>query len=443
MGEDVVIRAEGLGKKYVIGHEAERERYTVLRDVIVGAARNAWIKTKDVIHGRAIVAGDTTEEFWALRNVSFDVRPGEVMGVIGRNGAGKSTLLKILSRITEPTEGRVTIRGRVASLLEVGTGFHSELSGRENIFLNGAILGMSRLEIKAKFDEIVAFAGVERFLDTPVKRYSSGMYVRLAFAVAAHLEPEILLVDEVLAVGDTEFQARCLRKMHEVADGGRAVLFVSHNISAIQQLCSSGLLLDGGNVTYCGAVNETISSYMRSMERVREQALAQRSDRKGDSRLRIVDVTLHDEQGERIGAALCGQPLRLRLHYTSTFSGTDHAIDAAFNLTNSAGVLLTCFANIQTGLTRLPLHREGYFECYWPKVSLRSGAYNSTIFIGVDGTCSDWLQNAFRLEIEDGDFFNTGHLVPRDHGEVVFEQRWSSSSYAEAAAIGRTGEWSS
>src|SRR5438477_1874554 len=229
MTSDVVIRAEGLGKKYVIGHTAERERYVALRDVLVRGAHNLWRKTADMARGRAIVAGDTIEEFWALRDVSFEVRRGEVLGIIGRNGAGKTTLLKILSRITEPSEGRVTIRGRVASLLEVGTGFHPELSGRENIYLNGAILGMTRAEIRQKFDEIVAFAEVEKFLDIPVKRYSSGMYVRLAFAVAAHLEPEVLVVDEVLAVGDAEFQKRCLGKMSEIASGGRTVLFVSHN----------------------------------------------------------------------------------------------------------------------------------------------------------------------------------------------------------------------
>ena len=217
MADDVVIRAEGLGKKYIIGHQAERERYVALRDVLARTAQSAWRKTLDMARGRAIVAGDTTEEFWALKDVNFEVKRGEVVGIIGRNGAGKTTLLKILSRITEPTEGQVTIKGRVASLLEVGTGFHPELTGRENIYLNGAILGMTRAEIKRKFDEIVAFAEVERFLDTPVKRYSSGMYVRLAFAVAAHLEPEILVVDEVLAVGDAEFQKKCLGKMDEVA----------------------------------------------------------------------------------------------------------------------------------------------------------------------------------------------------------------------------------
>ncbi|MGB8061733.1 MAG: polysaccharide ABC transporter ATP-binding protein [Candidatus Sulfotelmatobacter sp.] len=260
MADDIVIRAESLGKKYVIGHEAQRERYVALRDVIARGARNAWRMAADMAKGRIVVSGDAVEEFWALKGVSFEVKRGEVLGIIGRNGAGKSTLLKILSRITEPTEGRVTIKGRVASLLEVGTGFHPELTGRENIFLNGAVLGMARAEIKRKFDEIVAFAEVEKFLDTPVKRYSSGMYVRLAFAVAAHLEPEILVVDEVLAVGDAEFQKKCLGKMQDVAGHGRTVLFVSHNMAAIQRLCSEALVLNAGRVF---ALNKDINRCIR------------------------------------------------------------------------------------------------------------------------------------------------------------------------------------
>src|SRR5256712_2379895 len=214
---EVVIRAENLGKKYVIGHEAEDGRYVALRDVLMYNGRSMWQKTKDLVRGNPFVHGENLEDVWALRDINFEIRQGEVVGIIGRNGSGKSTLLKVLSRITEPTEGRVSIRGRVSSLLEVGTGFHPELTGRENIFLNGAILGMTRAEIRRKFDEIVAFAEIEKFLDTPVKRYSSGMYVRLAFAVAAHLEPEILLVDEVLAVGDAAFQSKCIGRMSEVA----------------------------------------------------------------------------------------------------------------------------------------------------------------------------------------------------------------------------------
>jgi lipopolysaccharide transport system ATP-binding protein len=227
--------------------------------------RNMARKAIDVFRGRQVVQGDSVEEYWALKDVSFEVNEGEVLGIIGKNGAGKSTLLKILSRITEPTAGRVTLRGRVASLLEVGTGFHPELTGRENIFLNGAILGMGRAEIRKKFDEIVAFAEVEKFLDTPVKRYSSGMYVRLAFAVAAHLEPEILIVDEVLAVGDAEFQKKCLGKMNDVSRlGGRTVLFVSHNMTAIRSLCSNSLLLVDGVLAGKGPADAIIDTYLQA-----------------------------------------------------------------------------------------------------------------------------------------------------------------------------------
>ncbi len=262
MTDDIVIRAEGLGKKYLIGHEAERGRYVALRDVIARNARNALRMAADMARGRIVVPGDTVEEVWALKDISFEVKRGEVLGIIGRNGAGKSTLLKVLSRITEPSEGRVTIKGRVASLLEVGTGFHPELTGRENIYLNGAILGMTRAEIKRKFDEIVAFAEVEKFLDTPVKRYSSGMYVRLAFAVAAHLEPEILVVDEVLSVGDAEFQKKSLGKMNEVAGHGRTVLFVSHNLPAVTALCSSAMLLKSGGLIFRGASDDVVTKYL-------------------------------------------------------------------------------------------------------------------------------------------------------------------------------------
>jgi lipopolysaccharide transport system ATP-binding protein len=216
-----------------------------------------------MLRGRAIISGDTTEEFWALKDIDFEVKRGDAVGIIGRNGAGKSTLLKVLSRITDPTEGRVEIRGRVASLLEVGTGFHPELTGRENIYLNGAILGMKRAEIRRKFDEIVAFAEIEKFLDTPVKRYSSGMYMRLAFAIAAHLEPEILIVDEVLAVGDTEFQKKCLGRMDEVARGGRTVLFVSHNMTALRNLCGQALMLTKGRCSGLGPSDVIISNYLR------------------------------------------------------------------------------------------------------------------------------------------------------------------------------------
>jgi ABC-type polysaccharide/polyol phosphate transport system ATPase subunit len=260
---DTVIIVENLSKRYLVGHEST-DRAT-LRDSIVRYARGFAGKATSVVRGQHLVQGDEVEEFWALKNVSFEIKRGEVVGIIGRNGAGKSTLLKILSHITKPTEGRVSLRGRAASLLEVGTGFHQELTGRENIFLNGAILGMTRAEVARKFDEIVAFAEVDRFLDTPVKRYSSGMYVRLAFAVAAHLEPEILVVDEVLAVGDTEFQKKCLGKMDEVSRReGRTVLLVSHNLAAVSELADRALLLNAGSLVVDGPVAQAVSTYLSS-----------------------------------------------------------------------------------------------------------------------------------------------------------------------------------
>jgi lipopolysaccharide transport system ATP-binding protein len=263
---NIAIVAENLSKAYLVGHQSgHRESYTALRDVLAREARTFARKGLDLIRGRQIMEGDEVEEFWALQDVSFELKQGEVLGIIGRNGAGKSTLLKILSRITEPTRGRVILRGRVACLLEVGTGFHPELTGRENIFLNGAILGMTREEIKTKFDEIVAFAEVERFLDTPVKRYSSGMYVRLAFAVAAHLEPEILIVDEVLAVGDADFQKKCLGKMSHVARDGRTVIFVSHNLNAVERLCQRVLWLDAGQLLgVFDDVRDAVAVYSKS-----------------------------------------------------------------------------------------------------------------------------------------------------------------------------------
>jgi lipopolysaccharide transport system ATP-binding protein len=254
---DTVIRVENLGKKYIIGHQ-QQERYTALRDVITNKVKSIG----SLINPKAKNENPAFEEFWALKDVSFDIKQGDRVGIIGRNGAGKSTLLKILSRITEPTTGSIKIKGRVASLLEVGTGFHPELTGRENIFLNGAILGMGKEEIKRKFDEIVAFAEVEKFLDTPVKRYSSGMYVRLAFAVAAHLEPEILIVDEVLAVGDAAFQKKCLGKMEDVAEKeGRTVLFVSHNMSSITKLCTTSLWLHRGEIKAYSETKKVVQSY--------------------------------------------------------------------------------------------------------------------------------------------------------------------------------------
>jgi lipopolysaccharide transport system ATP-binding protein len=310
MNGQTVIRAEGLGKKYMIGASADKGRYLALRDVLAQVAKSAWRKVRKF--GHSPTSSLDPEEFWALQNINFDLKSGEVLGIIGRNGAGKSTLLKILSRITEPSMGRVTIRGRVASLLEVGTGFHPELTGRENIYLNGAILGMKRNEIRRKFDEIVAFAEVERFLDTPVKRYSSGMYMRLAFAVAAHLEPEILVVDEVLAVGDAEFQKKCLNKMGEVASEGRTVLFVSHNLAAIAELCTRALLLRKGEIDCIGTPDEVVAAYIEQSNTSKIGEWVSHTSRDLTVRIRVSNDSLTDvhQSGSPLDLSITSQASR-------------------------------------------------------------------------------------------------------------------------------------
>jgi lipopolysaccharide transport system ATP-binding protein len=317
---DFAVRVENLGKKYRLSHHASHEirKYTALRDVMAEAVtapfRALWranSQTANKDHASA-----TSEDFWALKDVSFDIKQGEVVGIIGRNGAGKSTLLKILSRITDPTTGRVEIEGRVASLLEVGTGFHPELTGRENIYLNGTILGMKRAEIKKKFDEIVAFAEVGKFLDTPVKHFSSGMYVRLAFAVAAHLEPEILIVDEVLAVGDVEFQKKCLGKMQDVAKGGRTVLFVSHNMEAIDRLTSRCLLLKSGRVSLDCNTAEAVKSYLHQKLQS-SQNLGEFRSASIPGALSIAEVWTETLSGEKATTFRQGEPFRIFLRVTS------------------------------------------------------------------------------------------------------------------------------
>lgn len=308
-----IITVENLSKSYLVSHQSVRsENYTALRDVVGRNLKSFGRKAWDMARGRQIVQGDETEEFWALKDLSFEIKQGAVAGIIGRNGAGKSTLLKILSRITEPTTGRVTLRGRVASLLEVGTGFHPELSGRENIFLNGAILGMTRSEIKRKFDEMVDFAGVEKFLDTPVKRYSSGMYVRLAFAVAAHLDPEILVVDEVLAVGDTEFQKKCLGKMRDVSGQGRTVLFVSHNMSSIASLCDRAILLNQGKILLDGPTTDVILFHLSHSSTGVD--FDERSA-KGDENGQLLQAWTETEIGERSTSFRLDQAVTIVMEY--------------------------------------------------------------------------------------------------------------------------------
>lgn len=313
---DLVIRAENLGKKYTIGHQSDRDQYSTLRDTMMSQARGLWRKTKDLVRGKPILGGQVFEEVWALKGVNLQIHRGETVGIIGRNGAGKSTMLKILSRITEPSTGRVSIKGRVASLLEVGTGFHPELTGRENIYLNGAILGMTRDEIRRKFDEIVAFAEVERFLDTPVKRYSSGMYVRLAFAVAANLEPEILLIDEVLAVGDARFQKKCLGKMEDVAKEGRTVLFVSHNMGMITSLCRTAILLENGELVKQGNSSETVLYYYCDGKSSPHSVNFNGADRRvGDSLATLLEAWIEDCDGNRVPDVDIRSPFKIKMRY--------------------------------------------------------------------------------------------------------------------------------
>lgn len=359
---DSIITVENLGKSYLVGHQsAAREKYTAFRDVLARSAKEFARKTKDILQGKQVIQGDEVEEFWALKNVSFEVCRGEVVGIIGRNGAGKSTLLKILSRITEPTEGRVTIEGRVASLLEVGTGFHPELTGRENIFLNGAILGMKRDEIKSKFDEIVAFAEVEKFLDTPVKRYSSGMYVRLAFAVAAHLEPEILIVDEVLAVGDLGFQRKCLGKMQDVAGNGRTVLFVSHNMDAVRRLCSRGILLRNGSVVFngetCQAVEQMIKVNTSQNKRIDLKSSPRSRELRGKATLLSVEMSSPPS------AAPWDLPFGEKLSFIANFEAHESFKDfvVGASIFSISGVEIS--SNLSSHSLKLQEVKKGIYSC--------------------------------------------------------------------------------
>jgi lipopolysaccharide transport system ATP-binding protein len=422
---DIVIKAENLGKKYVIGHQAENVRYLALRDVLVQNARNFWHKTTDLLRGNPIIQGATHEEVWALREVSFEVQRGEVLGIIGRNGAGKSTLLKVLSRITEPSAGRVTIKGRVASLLEVGTGFHPELTGRENIYLNGAILGMTRVEIKRKFDEIVAFAEVEKFLDTPVKRYSSGMYVRLAFAVAAHLEPEILIVDEVLAVGDAQFQKKCLGKMEDVGKEGRTVLFVSHNMTAIQQLCGSGILLRDGIVRDTGSIEKVIETYLNDSTSIGKESIGDipRTGHDYGVIARFINAWPLNSKGERTTSFMSGEDISFDLEIKafenvdnlSIVAGLDTYMDYRITtvLSEEAGML---FSSDKDAVISINLK--------FPKLHLKPGTYSLTLGIRRNKVTFDQVVKAIHFEVSEvstNSRFRESHLL----GDVLVESTWN------------------
>ncbi len=414
-----VISVSNLGKRYIIGHEA---RHDTLRDTLAHGARGLlkrWL-------GRG-AAARTKEEFWALRDVSFEVNQGDVVGIIGRNGAGKSTLLKILSRITEPTTGSVRLRGRVASLLEVGTGFHPELSGRENIFLNGAILGMSREEIRRKFDEIVAFAEVERFLDTPVKHYSSGMYVRLAFAVAAHLEPEILIVDEVLAVGDAQFQRKCLGKLHEVSRAsGRTVLLVSHNLSAIRNICSEGAYLESGRLVTNADVATCLKAYLQRSAGS-DGGLKASTRRSGDGRIRFTGFHAEDAAGRRITSMPSGTECAFVFQFKSHVLQPGHTVDVGFGLHAPTGERLLLLYASMMGREFTALPSAGEFRCKLANLPLAAGRYFIFPRIEVNGSEADFPQDGIgSIDVEECDFYGSGRTMgPKGHAPYLIRGIWS------------------
>jgi homopolymeric O-antigen transport system ATP-binding protein len=402
---DVAIRVDGLSKQYQIG--GDRKPYKTIRESITDIALNPLRRLRA---GLSADAPHGEHPFWALKDVSFEVKRGEVVGIIGRNGAGKSTLLKILSRITEPTEGEVEIAGRVGSLLEVGTGFHPELTGRENIYLNGAILGMKRSEIDRRFDEIVGFSEIERFLETPVKHYSSGMYTRLAFAVAAHLEPEILIVDEVLAVGDAAFQKKCLGKMGDVARHGRTVLLVSHNMAAIENLCPTSVLLSGGRIADQGCTRNVIRSYLQSLDSfVVESRLASRTDRTGTGEIRLTSFHLEDTDGRPLTAVTSGMDVVFVFGFECRRERKMRNIDPGFSLGTSDGHTLTVLYSSYTGST-LDAVGRGEFRCRVDRLPLSAGRYSIGARLVANGEEADWLRGPIAfVDVESGDFYGTGH----------------------------------
>ena len=421
-----VLRVENVTKEYRLGVMNRRMFYEEL---------NAWWARRRgrpdpyaLVGGRIhkAVGGD---RIWALQEVSFEVEQGQALGIIGHNGSGKSTLLKILSEITSPTSGRVLIKGKVASLLEVGTGFHPELTGRDNIFLSGTILGMKKAEVHAKLAQIVEFSGVGEFIDTPVKRYSSGMYMRLAFAVAAHLEPEILIIDEVLAVGDAEFQKKCLGKMDEITRSGRTVLFVSHNMTAVRKLCQKVVILDAGKVDFAGEPEAAIDRYLNVRAQKTGVPIAQRTDRQGNQKLRFERLEILDDEGREVSKMMCGRDYTLRFHYAAPAGRGGNAL-VAFNIQSSGEQVLSNLNSADAGMSTVRVHERGYFACRLPRLGLRADTYRCNLFCSLDGEIADWIENAFTLEVEDGDYFGTGRLIGREAGQILVPQTWENTAAA-------------
>ncbi len=404
---ELAVRIEGLGKAYRISHRAAP--YRTLQQDLLGMPRRLL----------SALRPESAETVWVLKDVSHEVRRGEVLGIIGRNGAGKSTLLKILSRVTEPSAGRAEIFGRVGSLLEVGTGFHPELTGRENIFLSGAVLGMKRAEIERRFDEIVAFADVEKFLDTPAKHFSSGMYMRLAFAVAAHLEPEILLLDEVLAVGDAEFQRKCLGVMDGIARSGRTILFVSHNLAVVENLCTRSILLDRGRVLFDGPSREVVARYL-ALAPEDPGALSARLDRFGDGRLRLTRLEMIGPGG----IVRTGAEARFRLHYRA-LSAPLRNVSFAISINSPAGGYLLLFSTDQTNDNRKLVEEDGVVELTIPFLPLAAGSYGINVFAAVNGIVADNVAGAATLQVDEADYYKPGRSRPAGHPPFVAAHRWA------------------
>ena len=416
MMSELAIRVKNVSKFYRIG---ARDTYKTLRDVVADAAKRPFLAVQAVARGHR---GQRPEErFWALRNVSFEVKQGEVLGIIGRNGAGKSTLLKILSRITEPSEGRVEGYGRVGSLLEVGTGFHPELTGRENIYLNGAILGMTRAEINRKFDEIVAFAEIDQFLDTPVKRYSSGMYVRLAFAVAAHLEPEILIVDEVLAVGDAAFQKKCLGKMGDVAQSGRTILFVSHNLAMIQALCNRAIVLRHSTILRDGSVTEAVATYLKTLEEMASENLPTRTERRGKGEIRLVKIDISAGEDYPPNTLITGRPARFGFYVNALRAG----LSCAFTIYDQLGQRITYFDSaLDSQQDYVDPEKGAKFSCEVDELPLLPARYRINAAITCNGELQDHVEGAAFFEVEAGS--SQGRKVSKQNGycSVFVNHRW-------------------
>jgi lipopolysaccharide transport system ATP-binding protein len=418
---DVVIKVEDLGKKYVLNQARNTQEYKSIRDAISNQMRSI---TKGLL-GNKRTKTSCHEEFWALKNIYFEVKQGDRVGIIGRNGAGKSTLLKVLSRITDPSSGFIRINGRVASLLEVGTGFHPELTGRENIYLNGAILGMSKLEIQQKFDEIVAFAEVEKFLDTPVKRYSSGMYVRLAFAVAAHLEPEVLIIDEVLAVGDMQFQKKCLGKMQDVSREGRTILFVSHNMSIVESLCNRSILLNSGTVSLNGTAQEGIQQYLEQAYSVSTSSLSDRRDRSGTGKVKATSVKLLDSDDMEVSSLQSGKSYNLEVGYLNQsgqlLNDVIVSLDFLDEKNNRVMLLRTNFTNENLNLEA----GSGLVRCNVQNIPLASGLYRLSVYFGhTEAETMDYIEDAASVTVDGGDFFGTGSPGLPSHCKILSKASW-------------------